>query len=147
VTGAVTAIHALLAAYAERMDDGDFDAVGELFRSATLRNGTDPERVVARGRDEIASLLHGTIRIYDGKPLEQHVTANTIVEVDDAAGTATARSVFVVYMATPDFPLQATGAGRYHDRFERVDGEWRFVDRLFLQDLRGDLSAHAKQPA
>ena len=148
MTDAVAAIHALLATYGELMDAGDFGAVGELFASATLRNGIDPDRVVAAGKDQIAELLHRTIRLYDGKPLEQHITANTIVEVDEAAGTATARSAFIVFMATPDFPLQATGAGRYHDRFVRgSNGTWRFTDRLFLQDLRGDLSAHEKQPA
>ena len=35
----VEAVHALLVAYAERMDRGDFAAVGELFARATLRNG------------------------------------------------------------------------------------------------------------
>jgi hypothetical protein len=33
-------------------------------------------------------------------------------------------------------------AGRYHDRFERVGGEWQFADRLIFSDLIGDLSHH-----
>jgi hypothetical protein len=136
-------ITALLVAYAVRMDAGDFRGVGTLFARATLRNGSDPARVVARGEDEIAAMLERTIRMYDGRPGEQHVTSNSIVEVDVTRGVASARSVYVVFMAAPGFPLQPTGAGRYHDRFA-LDGDgWYFTDRLFLQDLHGDQSAHA----
>jgi hypothetical protein len=35
-------------------------------------------------------------------------------------------------------------AGRYHDAFEKVDGEWRFTDRYILGDLQGDLSQHLR---
>ena len=136
-------ILALLTAYADAMDVGDFRAVGRLFGRATLRNARDPERVVASGEDHITELLERTIRMHDGSPGEQHLTANTIVEIDDANGTASARSVYVVFMAAPGFPLQPTGAGRYHDRFARDDSGWYFTDRLFVQDLEGDQSAHA----
>jgi hypothetical protein len=55
-----------------------------------------------------------------------------------------ARSYFTVFQALPDFPLQPIIAGRYHDAFERVDGTWRFADRLILSDLIGDLSRHLR---
>ena len=49
--------------------------------------------------------------------------------------------------------LQVTGqglhpilAGEYHDRFERVDGAWRFTERIFDPRLFGDLSGHMKRP-
>ncbi len=62
---------------------------------------------------------------------------------DEAAGTATCRSYYTVLQATPELPLQAVAAGRYHDRFERVDGEWRFSFRDYsLFDLPGNLSQH-----
>jgi hypothetical protein len=144
VTGAVAEIHTLLARYGESMDAGDFAGVGLLFEHATWRNADAPGTVVAAGADEIAALLERTIRLYDGRPLEHHLTTNTVIEVDEANGTATARSVYVVFMAAPGFALQATGAGRYHDRFARTHSGWEFADRLFLQDLRGDLSAHHK---
>jgi hypothetical protein len=138
-------IRALLVAYATRMDEGDFAGIGRLFARATLRNAKDPSVVVAQGEDTIAGMLRRTIRLHDGLPGEQHLTTNVVVEVDPDGRTARARSAYVVFMAAPGFPLQATGAGRYEDAFARDDAGWYFVDRLFVQELHGDLSAHAAE--
>ncbi|WP_218004149.1 hypothetical protein [Nocardia araoensis] len=35
-------------------------------------------------------------------------------------------------------------AGRYHDRFERVDGQWPFAERRVHIRLTGDLSRHLR---
>jgi hypothetical protein len=48
----------------------------------------------------------------------------------------------MVLQATDDLPLQPIIAGRYHDRFELVDGQWRYCERVIHSDLRGDMSAH-----
>ena len=58
--------------------------------------------------------------------------------------TARTRSYFTVYQGTQALPLQCVIAGRYHDRFEKVDGAWRFCDRLILGDLQGNLSQHLR---
>jgi ketosteroid isomerase-like protein len=137
-------IRSLLADYAARIDAGDFAGVGELFARATLRNDHDPRVVIAQGASEITELLERTIRVYDGLPLEQHLTTNVIVHVDAAGDRATARSVYVVFMAAPGFPLQATGAGRYEDEFGRDEAGWYFRDRLFVRELHGDTSAHTR---
>jgi hypothetical protein len=63
-----------------------------------------------------------------------------MVEVD--GDTATSRCYYTVFQQTDELPLQPIIAGRYHDRFERVDGVWRFADRLIFSDLIGDLSRH-----
>ena len=64
---------------------------------------------------------------------------NLIVDVDEETGAAVARSHFTVFQALEDFPLQAIIAGRYHDRFLRVDGSWRFQEREIVPELYGDL--------
>ena len=46
-----------------------------------------------------------------------------------------------------DFPLQPIIAGRYSDRFERVDGVWRFSERIIHPELYGDLSHHLRGPS
>ncbi|MFI5541422.1 nuclear transport factor 2 family protein [Nocardia sp. NPDC051900] len=40
--------------------------------------------------------------------------------------------------------MQPVAAGRYHDRFERVDGQWRFVERRVHIHLTGDLSRYLR---
>jgi 3-phenylpropionate/cinnamic acid dioxygenase small subunit len=80
----------------------------------------------------------------DGTPRTKHVTTNVIVEIDEAAGTATARSYFTVFQQTAAVPLQAIVAGRYHDRFARAAGGWRFTERLIYMDLVGDLHDHLR---
>jgi hypothetical protein len=52
-----------------------------------------------------------------------------------------------VFQATPDLPLQAICAGRYHDAFVRTDGAWHFSQRDYsLLDLIGDVSQHLLIP-
>ena len=46
--------------------------------------------------------------------------------------------------ALPELPLQPIFSGRYRDRFERVDGDWRWTERRVLGDLYGDVSHHVR---
>ena len=134
-----TQIANLLHSYAEYMDSGDFAGAANLFRHAKLRVGPG-EHVDA---DTMLSLWRAMVIVYpDGTPRTKHVVTNPIIEVDDEAGTAACRSYYTVLQQTDDFGLQVIVAGRYHDRFERVDGVWRFAHRHMINDLTGDLSQH-----
>jgi hypothetical protein len=83
----------------------------------------------------------------DGTPRTKHVVTNPIIEVDEAAGTATCRSYYTVMQHTDEFPLQPIVAGRYHDRFQRVDGRWRYSFRDYsLMDMVADVSHHLSRP-
>jgi hypothetical protein len=55
-----------------------------------------------------------------------------------------ARSYFTVLQALPDLALQTIANGRYHDRFERCDGQWRFAARRATVELVGDVSRHLR---
>jgi 3-phenylpropionate/cinnamic acid dioxygenase small subunit len=135
------AISDLVHLYAERLDLGDLEGVAALFADATY--GT-PGGPVRRGAAEVLAALRAAVRLHDGVPRTKHVTTNLIVEVDDAAGTASARSYFTVLQAADGLPLQPVIAGRYHDRFARGGGAWRFAERRILLDLVGDLRAHLR---
>jgi 3-phenylpropionate/cinnamic acid dioxygenase small subunit len=139
---AYTAISQLIYTYAERIDAGDFEGLAELFAHGRVTGGGTG--TVRKGRDEVLRMYQRTARIYEdtGTPKTKHVTTNLIIEVDDQAGTAQARSYFTVLQGTPDLPLQPVISGRYHDRFERAGSTWRFTERHFLPDLLGDLSHH-----
>jgi 3-phenylpropionate/cinnamic acid dioxygenase small subunit len=134
-------IENLIFSYAGFVDDGDLGAVAALFADATI--GVDGMEVGLKGEDKILELLRSTIRIHDdGTPRTKHVTTNVMIEVDEEAGTATARSYFTVLQATEGLGLQTIVAGRYRDRFASRSGEWHFVERRFTTDLIGDISRH-----
>ena len=136
-----TAIANLIARYAELVDDGDFAGVGELLAEATFAGSGG----ALTGGAAIAAMLRATVITYaDGTPRTQHVTTNLQIEADDQAGTATARSYVTVLQALPDLPLQPIAAGRYADRFERRDGDWRFVARQVRITHVGDVSRHLR---
>ena len=132
------AIANLVHAYAERLDAGDLDGVAALFADATYGRAGGPVR---RGAAEIRGAL-GVVKLHDGMPRTKHVITNLIVEVDEPAGSAAARSYFTVLQATPALPLQPILAGRYHDRFVRAGGAWRFGERVIHLDLVGELGEH-----
>jgi 3-phenylpropionate/cinnamic acid dioxygenase small subunit len=141
-------IEHLLYAYAERLDAGDLDGVADLFahgRICGVKGG--PPSTVFEGREGVRRMYEVMTRLYeDGTPKTKHVTTNVRVEVDEQAGTASARAYFTVFQATPVLPLQAIISGRYEDTFARVDGSWAFDTRTMLVDLVGDLSQHLKAP-
>jgi 3-phenylpropionate/cinnamic acid dioxygenase small subunit len=136
-----TAIEHLLYLYAELIDAGDFEALADLLAPAVVRaNGQ-----VLADRERAAVLLMyetSTRRYDDGTPRTRHVVTNVVVHLDETSGVATSRSTFTVYQSLPDFPLQPIIAGRYHDRFVRVHGRWRFDEREIVPELFGDLSRH-----
>jgi 3-phenylpropionate/cinnamic acid dioxygenase small subunit len=135
-------IENLMYTYAELLDAGDLEAVAQLFSHAEF---LDPAgNVAATGADEFLALQKSAARIYpeSGTPCTRHVTTNVIIEVDEAADSATARSYFTVFQSVEGFPLQPIIAGRYRDSFERADGRWRFRCRQTIPDLLGDLSKH-----
>jgi 3-phenylpropionate/cinnamic acid dioxygenase small subunit len=138
------AIENLIATYAELVDDGDFAGVGNLLADATFTGGAGS----VSGRDAIEKMLQDRLIVYDdGTPRTKHVTTNVAIEVDEEAGTAVSRSYFTALQAVPDLALQPIVSGRYHDRFERRDGRWRFVERRVRTDLVGDVSRHLRHAA
>jgi 3-phenylpropionate/cinnamic acid dioxygenase small subunit len=133
----------LVARYAEAMDLGDFDAVAGLFAGGVVTSeGSDRS---FSGRDEVLRLLTAWTRRYsdDGTPHTKHLTTNLILDIDDEAGTASARSCYCVLQAvSPDFPLQPIITGRYHDTFVRDGQNWHFASRHIFTDQIGSLGHH-----
>lgn len=136
------AIHALIVAYTEQLDAGDFDGVAELFEHASFMSARGGAARV--GRDAVRRMYDPVIVYDDGTPRTKHVLGNVEVAVDTVRATATSRCTFTVLQAVPGRPLGPVLAGRYHDAFTRVDGTWRFAERVVLPDLVGDLSTHMR---
>ena len=138
---AAEAITKLIYTYAERIDDGDFAGVGELFAHATLTFEGFGDAVT--GRDAIQALYTRSTRRYeDGTPRTKHVMTNVMVDVHDDA-TARSRSYFTVLQAVPGaLALQPVIAGRYRHTYELVDSGWRVATMHITIDLVGDLGHH-----
>jgi 3-phenylpropionate/cinnamic acid dioxygenase small subunit len=133
----------LLYRYAEYMDSGDFAGAAALFEDAEIKVGEGATTDAAG----MLGLWTDLVIVYpDGTPRTKHVVTNPILEIDEHAATASCRSYYTVFQQVEGFGLQPVVSGRYHDRFERVDGQWRFCYRDYsLMDLFGDLSHHLRQ--
>ena len=125
------------------MDDGDVEGAADLFRHAKIEKGFG----VLLDDKDLRDYWKRVVIIYsDGTPKTKHIVTNPIIEID--ADSATCRSYYTVIQSLPDFPPQIVAAGRYHDRFERVGGAWRFSYRNYnLREFSGDLSRHIRQDA
>jgi 3-phenylpropionate/cinnamic acid dioxygenase small subunit len=135
------AITSLMFRYTEYIDAADFDGISGLFAAAIMTNEGVAGEIA--GGDAIKQLYTSTNRVHDDGTLRtRHLTANVIVDIDESGGNATARSSFVVFQQTPALPLQPIVTGRYRDRFERVDGIWRFAHRHIVVDHVGDVREH-----
>ena len=139
------AVTELLYRYAELIDAGDFDGVGQLLARSTFA-GTRSQST--SGADTIANLFAMTTRRYPdhGKtPRTRHLVLNPVVEVstaDDGLRTATARSTFCVVQNTETVPLQPIVVGRYNDTFSCDENGWYFTERKVGVEMIGDVSAH-----
>jgi 3-phenylpropionate/cinnamic acid dioxygenase small subunit len=137
------AITNLLYRYAELVDSGRFGELAEdLFAHAEFIVAPPPAPRLD-GPAMAALIDRSSIRYPDGTLRTKHVVTNPIVEVDEETGTASCRSYYTVLQQTETLALQPIVAGRYHDRFARIDGRWRFVERDYrMVDLIGDVSGH-----
>lgn len=141
---AAAEIRALVVAYCERLDAGDFDGVAALFADGAFRSPAGTNLV---GRDAVRSQYDAVIRYDDGTPRTKHVLGNLVIDADADGGIGRARCTFTVLQAieTPaGGAVQPVLSGRYHDHFARAGDTWHFTERLVLPDLYGDLSHHMR---
>lgn len=139
-------IQKLLYLYCDRLDRGDFAGMAQLFAHARFEPGgaaavqDDPAAIVRMYED------YTRIYPHTGTPGTRHVTTNPIIDIDEGGSTARCQSYVVVFQGIDDFPLQPVIAGRYFDRFEKVEGRWRFSERRIDIGHYGNLSRHLLQP-
>lgn len=137
------AIIDLLYRYAELIDAGDFDRLGQLLARCAVGA---PGSATVTGAAVISGLYTASTRRYPGPagevgtPRTRHLVLNPIVEVGDE--TATARSTFCVVQCTDELPLQPIVVGRYYDTFARDDAGWFFTERRMDVEFLGDVSGH-----
>jgi len=135
------AITTLMFRYAECVDGADFAGIGTLFAQGRMTNEGVEGAIV--GADAVRKLYERTNRIHDdGTTRTRHVNANVAIDIDEVAGRASARSVFVVFQQTTELPLQPIVSGRYRDEFVRAGHDWQFERRHIIVDHVGDVREH-----
>ena len=121
MTDSRDAIRDLMMRYARHTDRGEHDAVGELFAHGRFVSTLG----AALGGAGLAAYRRRTMLADEGSRT-RHLTTNVMIDIDEDAGEARARSRYLLLQAGPEQPLQPIGCGRYLDRFERPggDGAW-----------------------
>ena len=138
VAAARREIERLIYHYAELQDAADWDAIAEMFEHGDFLADSG---VGWRGKEIAERRTENIITYDDGTPRTRHVTTNLTIEVDPERGEASAESCYTILQGPPALPLQPIAAGRYLDRFKRVDGRWRFSYRRSALDLPGRFDA------
>jgi 3-phenylpropionate/cinnamic acid dioxygenase small subunit len=130
----------LIYSYAYHLDHGDLKRMSQLFSHATVYMS---DRVIKSDPAAVENAFADFIRLYSGVPRTRHVMSNIIItpeRIDRAHST----NYVMVFQQTDVLPLQPIIGGDYRDRFAKVDGVWRFVERRISNDLFGNLSAHGR---
>ena len=120
------AIREVAAAYARGVDRLDVD----LMKSAYWPDATDDHgRFVGNGW-EFAERVVGT---HGRWAATMHCTMNHAIEFDDA-DHARGEVYNITYLVPPDGGPWSVWLGRYLDRYEQRDDEWRIVHRVCVHE-------------
>src|ERR1700761_695818 len=142
------AIEKLLHLYPNYADRGDIDAIGALFAHAEIHAPGFEQPFHAHGDPKaFADVYRQWVRIYPetGTPRTRHMMGNIVIAFE-APDRARAQSYVMVFQSAPGFTLQPIVGGTYRDRFAKIGGQWRFVERREDMELVGDLSHHLLMP-
>ena len=129
--------------YNELIDAGDLKGAAALFKNAQLKfPGTEG----LKDHNYALDLFEKIIIVYpDGTPRTRHIVTNLIIEISEDNRHAQARSLYTVYQATEELPLQAVAIGHYIDRFSIINEKWHFTYRDYsYPQLSGNISKHLR---
>jgi hypothetical protein len=117
-------IRQALMRYCRGVDRGDEDLINSAFHPGAIDDHGQPRPATELARS-VAQGYHSQL---------MHFTGNVLIELD--GDTASVESYFISYSPHEDGAVTytRTRAGRYLDRFERRDGEWKIVYRLVVDE-------------
>lgn len=132
----VQEITKLVHSYGLLLDRGDIDGVVALFEHSSWRG--DPNGPALRGSIEVRPVYEQLLAAL-GSLRTKHLLTNLTVEIDENGTTASSHCYWTVLQNTePGATIDITLSGQYTDRFGKIDGRWRFTDRLITTDLFGN---------
>lgn len=125
------AIQNLIYRYADLLDSGKPGEAGALFDHADFYLEGETAPLSRAGRNCMAQVFQQWMSMFPqagGLPCVRHVTTNLIVE-PDGVDRARTQACVTIFRSGGTLPVQAALGGDYSDRFQRVDGQWRFIER------------------
>lgn len=139
------AIRRLVHLYSTLVDSGDVAGLGDLFAHGSfVVPGTGTH---ATGREQAERIFGRSLRYHeDGTPQTMHLVGNLTIDLAADAITATAQSYTAVFQGTMTLPLQVILTATYADAFEKVEGAWRYRERVVTFVHQGDTSQHFVHP-
>ena len=120
--------------YARGVDRGDED----LVRSAYHPDAVEDHGALIGGLDELIGFLAAAHRPFPG--YQRYVT-NTSVDLD--GDLAHAESYYLCVLRRDGEGGLLANGGRYVDRLERRDGEWRIARRVVVMEWEGTVQGGA----
>jgi hypothetical protein len=128
------AIHDVIVRYCRGVDRSDPDLVLAAFHDDAIDNHFG---VVLPFREAIGTLK--TARSGGGSPpsktTSMHNICNVLIEVDGDIARCESYVIVIVRIPQDGGTIDWMHAGRYVDRFERRNGEWRIAYRTVVYDL------------
>ena len=122
------AIRDCLFRYARGVDRCDV----EMLRSAYWEDATDEHLAFKGTREELIAWMMPIVGSMDQS---MHMFGNILIRID--GDTAHAESYFYGFhriRGEDGVPRDSIAGGRYLDRFEKRDDEWRIADRVVMTD-------------
>jgi hypothetical protein len=124
--------------YARGLDRQDFDLTADVFHPDAI----DHHGGFLGGRSEYVEWVKGAILAHH---VTTHLITNHTCELD--GDTAHAETYLVFYTLAKDEKTITIGGGRYIDRFERREREWRIALRRTVMDwMLPDVAAGDGRP-
>lgn len=125
------AIERLIIDYSWFLDAKDFENYGAMFSDGSILDSKG--NVIASGSARIAGLA----RHYLGGPSDtfvRHLVTNIRVNIGKDGKTAAAESYLTTIEAPKGRSAYIFRIGRYHDKFKKINGEWKFASRQEMTD-------------
>jgi ketosteroid isomerase-like protein len=108
----------------------------ELVRSCFHADAVVDYGAAFRGTPE--DLAGSIIPFHDHTVIHQHHVTNHVVDLD--GDVAHAETYIAAFLQRRNADVVDVGGGRYLDRFERRDDEWRIAARLYVWDWGASLT-------
>jgi len=122
----------LIHAYLRALDGADPDGVADCFaEQGALARPMQPDQII-QGREAIRASMQSRPKGL----VTRHLASNVVIDVtslDAASGSSSLLMIGCTPVDGAKLPYESAGPlyfGEFRDRFVRVAGEWKFLERL-----------------